>query len=152
MNTQTFLSLHCMYTPSIDVDEESDKNLDLWLCRICKNVCCQEAFVHMQYSKTCVKWPLSKRPQIVFQGQLMLNAGQKYCRMLQGEHSAIFSTFNKLPFVIKIFVLSIFEWLFYTGFAVCTTISCVGSFGSTQEYWYLLHRCYVYLYSLQPPV
>ena len=30
--------------------------------------------------------------------------------MLQGEHSAILSTFIKLPFVIKIFVLSIFEW------------------------------------------
>ena len=27
--------------------------------------------------------------------------------MLQGEHSAILSTFIKLPFVIKIFVLSI---------------------------------------------
>ena len=38
--------------------------------------------------------------------------------MLQGEHSAILSTFNKLPFVIKIFVLSIFEWPFYTGFTV----------------------------------
>ena len=25
----------------------------------------------------------------------------------------------KLPFVIKIFVLSIFEWPFYTGFTVC---------------------------------
>ena len=30
--------------------------------------------------------------------------------MLQGEHSAILSTFIRLPFVIKIFVLSIFEW------------------------------------------
>ena len=29
--------------------------------------------------------------------------------MLQ-KHSAILSTFIKLPFVIKIFVLSIFEW------------------------------------------
>ena len=38
--------------------------------------------------------------------------------MLQGEHSAIFSTFIKLPFVIKIFVLSIFEWPFYTDFTV----------------------------------
>ena len=28
----------------------------------------------------------------------------------KGVHSAIFSTFIKLPFVIKIFVLSIFEW------------------------------------------
>ena len=33
--------------------------------------------------------------------QLSLNAGQKYCRMLQGEHSAILLTFIKLPFVIK---------------------------------------------------
>ena len=38
------------------------------------------------------------------------------------EHSAILSTFIKLPFVIKIFVLSIFEWQFYTGFTV--PISC----------------------------
>ena len=34
------------------------------------------------------------------------------------EHSAILSTFIKLPFIIKIFVLSIFEWPFYTGFTV----------------------------------
>ena len=38
--------------------------------------------------------------------QLSLNVGQKYCRMLQGKHSAILLTFIKLPFVIKIFVLS----------------------------------------------
>ena len=38
--------------------------------------------------------------------QLSLNAGQKYCRMLQGEHSAILLTFIKLPNVIKILVLS----------------------------------------------
>ena len=74
--------------------------------------------IHIDYSKTCVKWPLSKRPKIGFQDQLSLNAGQKYCRMLQGEHSAILSTFIKLPFVIKIFVLSIFEWPFYTCFTV----------------------------------
>ena len=30
--------------------------------------------------------------------------------MLQGEHSAIPSTFIKQPYVIKICVLSIFEW------------------------------------------
>ena len=50
--------------------------------------------------------------------QLLLNAGKKYCRMLQGEHSAILSTFIKLPFAFKIFVLSIFEWPFKTGFTV----------------------------------
>ena len=59
-----------------------------------------------------------KIPKIGFQDQLLLNAGQKYCRMLQGEHSAILSNFIRLPFVIKIFVLSIFEWPFYTGSTV----------------------------------
>ena len=67
------------------------------------------------YSKNCVKRPLSKRQKICFQNQLSLNAGQKYYRMLQGEHSAILLTFIKLPFVIKIFVLSFFERLLYTG-------------------------------------
>ena len=38
--------------------------------------------------------------------------------MLQGEHSAILLTFIKPPFVIKIFVLSIFEWPLKTGFTV----------------------------------
>ena len=38
--------------------------------------------------------------------------------MFQGGHSAILLTFIKLQFVIKIFVLSIFEWLFYTNFTV----------------------------------
>ena len=36
--------------------------------------------------------------------------------MLPSEHSAILLTFSKLPFVIKIFVLSIFEWPFYSVF------------------------------------
>ena len=64
------------------------------------------------YSKTCVQRPLSKRPNIGFQDKLSLNAGQKYFRMLQEEHSAILSTFIKLPFVIKIFVLSILSGRF----------------------------------------
>ena len=38
--------------------------------------------------------------------------------MPQVEHSAILSTFIKLPIVIKIFVLFIIEWPFYTGFSV----------------------------------
>ena len=36
--------------------------------------------------------------------RLRVNAGQKYC--------------IKLPFVIKIFVLSFIEWPFYTGFSL----------------------------------
>ena len=42
--------------------------------------------------------------------------------MLQGEHSAILSTFIKLPFAIKTFVLSTFEWRLKTGFTVCQTL------------------------------
>ena len=60
--------------------------------------------------KTCVKRSLPTRPKNGFQYQLLLNTGQIY--------SAILSTFIKLPFVIKIFVLSIFYWPFYTGFTV----------------------------------
>ena len=61
------------------------------------------------------------RPKIGFQDQLSLNAGQKYWRMLQGEHSAILSSFIKLSFVMKIFVLSIFEWPLKTGFTVLSS-------------------------------
>ena len=40
------------------------------------------------------------------------------------EHSAILSTFIKLLFVIKTFVLSIFEWLLKTGFTVFLFLEC----------------------------
>ena len=51
--------------------------------------------------------------------------------MLQGEHSAILSTFIKLSIVMKIFVLSIFEWSFYTGFTIY--IDTIG-IGLPNEY------------------
>ena len=41
--------------------------------------------------KPCLKRPLKK------EDQSSLNAGQEYCRILQGEQSAIHSTFIKLP-------------------------------------------------------
>ena len=45
--------------------------------------------------------------------------------MFHWEHSGILSTFIKLLFFIKIFVLFIFEWPVYTGFtqngAFCNT-------------------------------
>ena len=66
------------------------------------------------YSKTCLKRSL-KRTKNCFQLRLSLNAGQKYCRMLQWEHSAILLTFIKLPFSIKTFVLSIFKWPHKSG-------------------------------------
>ena len=53
-----------------------------------------------------------------FQDQLSLNVGQKYCRMLQGEHSALLSTFSELAHGFKTFILSILELPFKTGFTV----------------------------------
>ena len=70
------------------------------------------------YSKTCLKLPIKKKTNIGFQDRLSLNTDQKYFRMLQGEHSALLSTFIKLLFVIKLFVLSIFESPIETGFTV----------------------------------
>ena len=78
----------------------------------------------------CLKWLLSERPKIGFQDQLLLNAGQKYCRMLLGEHSAILLTFIKLPFVLKIFVLSIFSG---TDFTVCW----MEEWGDQLSNWFL---------------
>ena len=40
------------------------------------------------------------------------------------EHSAILSTFIKLPFVFKTFVLSIFEWRLQSGFTVDVSELC----------------------------
>ena len=74
--------------------------------------------VQLIYNCDLSKTAILKKTKIGFQDQLSLNAGQKYYRMLQGEHSAILLTFIKLPFVFKIFVLSIFEWLLKTGFTV----------------------------------
>ena len=51
------------------------------------------------------------------------------------EHSAILSTFIKLPFVIMIFVLSIFEWPFYTGFMVRVfSYECVTKKSRNKEW------------------
>ena len=46
--------------------------------------------------------------------KVLQNAPRAFCNIFDGI---------KLPFVIKIFVLSIFEWPFYTGFTVL-----IGSF------------------------
>ena len=57
-----------------------------------------EILKQKEYSKTCVKRPLSKIPTLGFQDQLSFNAGQKYCcrMLLVVEHSAIFLTCIKL--------------------------------------------------------
>ena len=60
-----------------------------------------------------------------------------YCLILSGrkEHSAILWTFIRLTIVIQIFVLSIFEWAFYTGFTVgclCTLYIIVIYYSNLQ--------------------
>ena len=90
-----------------------------------------------------------KRPKIGIQDQLLLNVGQKYCRMLQGEHSSILSTFIKLPFVIKTFVLSIFEWPFYTGFTQVLLFFYLRHFCRFKDVWpiYELMAIFSYVYT-----
>ena len=74
-------------------------------------------FSIIKYSKTCLKRSLKKKSKIGFQDVLSLNAGQKYSRMFQGEHSAIISTFIKLHLSLWFFVN--FEWLLKTGQVYC---------------------------------
>ena len=62
-----------------------------------------------------------------------------YCRMLQGEHSAILLTFIKLPFVFESFVLSIFELPFYTGITVCPITSALSRYLLNIWSDYILH-------------
>ena len=49
--------------------------------------------------------------------------------MIQGEHSAVLSTFIKLKYVIKICVLSICEWPLKTGFTVLTLVKKIAERG-----------------------
>ena len=63
------------------------------------------------YSKTCVIGHSQKDKT-----NYRLMQVKSIAECSKGEHSAKLLTFTKLPFVIKIFVWSIFEWPFYTGF------------------------------------
>ena len=52
--------------------------------------------------------------------------------MLQRMHSAILSTIIKLPFSIKTFVLSFFEWPRKTGFTVAVSFFDTFKIGVLQ--------------------
>ena len=67
--------------------------------------------------------------------------------MLQGEHSAILSTFIKLPFVIKIFVLSIFKWPLKTGLFVDALWSPAGK-GLNSWLSFVMSNCDVVTFPL----
>ena len=84
-------------------------------CDILDHICSGKFGLFCNYSKTCLKRPLKKKIKNSFS---RLNAGQKVLQNSPREHSAILSTFIKLPFVFKTSVLSIFERPLKTGFTV----------------------------------
>ena len=65
---------------------------------------------------------LKKDRKLVFKTNYHLTQVKWRSKVLQNAfwrmHSAILSTFIKLPIVIKTIVLSIFEWPYYTSFSV----------------------------------
>ena len=67
---------------------------------------------------TCLKRPLKQKTKKWFSRPITAFCRSKVLQNAPREHSAILSTFIKLPFVFKTSVLSIFEWLLKTGFAV----------------------------------
>ena len=64
---------------------------------------------------TCLKRPLKMKTKIVLKTDYRLMQIKNNAEL---EHSAKRSTFIKLPFVMKIFVLSILKWTLMTGFTV----------------------------------
>ena len=64
------------------------------------------------YNRTCLKRPLKKKTKIGFKDRILLSAGQKYCKMLQGEHSAIRPVYiESRVCVVKGVVKCSFEYL-----------------------------------------
>ena len=93
------------------------------------------------YSKTSVKRPLPKRPKIGFQDQSSLNAGQTYCRMLQGEHSAILSTSLSYHLSLRSLFCLFLSGRFYTGI----TVFLVGmSVKLSPSLWHIEHAHYTH--------
>ena len=76
-----------------------------------------------------------RTPKNGFQDRLLFNAGQRICRRLQWEHSAILSTFIKLPFSIKTFVSSIFKHPHKTGFTIIENDDYILYDTSTYKHW-----------------
>ena len=71
-----------------------------------------------EYSKTCLKRPLKKNIKNWFSIRIISKYRSKVLQnALRGAFCKLL-TFIKLPFVVKIFVLSIFERPLKTGFTV----------------------------------
>ena len=94
--------------------------------------------VYWSYLPKCSKCTTvtRKKTKKMFSRPIIALCRLKYRRMLQKEHSAIHSTFIKLPVVTKIFVLSI--------------LSC--RFTQVFLYWHIWSMLYRLPYSLPRPI
>ena len=67
-----------------------------------------------------------KETKIGFQNKLSLNTGHKYCRMLQGGHSAIFLTFISYHFSLRslfsLFLVATSDRFYCTVLAIKQTL------------------------------
>ena len=72
----------------------------------------------LQGTVNCLERPLKNKTKMFFKTNYRLMQVKSIAKCSKGEHSAMLSTSINLPFVIKIFVMSIFEWPLKTGFTV----------------------------------
>ena len=72
----------------------------------------------LEYSKICVHNHSKKDQHISFQDKSSLNAGQKYCRMLQLLLKSLFCLFLSGRFTQGLLYINSKESLFYTGLTV----------------------------------
>ena len=106
----------CVLSSSTIIPQNIERKVVI-IFNICYG-CSQHMSWFKKYSKTCVNVMATlKKTNICFQTNYCLMQIKSIAECHR-EHSAIRSTFIKLPCVFKIFVLSIFEWPFYTGFTV----------------------------------
>ena len=80
------------------------------------HICCTVKPVLSGHSK--------RTKQMFFNTDYCLMQVKRYCKMLQGEHSAILLTSIKLLFSIKTSVLSIIKLPLKTGFTVKFVVYC----------------------------
>ena len=73
----------------------------------------------LKYSKTCVKWPLSKRQNIGFQDQVSLNAGQSIAECSSGSILHYFQPSLSYHLSLSIFECHFILVLLY--FAYCNS-------------------------------
>ena len=101
------------------------------------------------YSKTCVKWPLSKRPKIHLHDQLSLNAGQSIAESSNRSILQYFGPSLSYHMAFKTFVLSFFEWLFYTSGNFTQLLLYHINLYPASIFLSAFYICYIYSSALQ---